>query len=211
MNLEKIKIYLKKINLSKFFDINKKIRKNKNYRDNMLIGLIADTHVNDRADQLPELVLETFKDVDLIIHAGDLTSIEVLDKLKKIAPVTAIQGNMDGVYGLKLPKTEIISFNDIKIGVSHGEVYPRGDEQQLYYLALELGVDVLITGHSHQSSIKKIKGKILLNPGSPTVPVLSDPTVMLLDINNEEINVEVVKLGRPVCKALNFDTDEQCK
>jgi putative phosphoesterase len=175
----------------------------------MLIGLISDTHVNDRVEEIPELVFKTFKDVDLIIHAGDITSQDVLDKLNKIAPVTAIQGNMDGVYGLKLPKTEIITVGDLKIGIAHGEVYPRGDEQQLYYLALELGADILITGHSHQSSIKKIKGILLLNPGSPTVPVLADPTVMLLDIINEEINIEVVKLGRPICKALNFSKDEK--
>ncbi|MCL2156992.1 MAG: YfcE family phosphodiesterase [Methanobrevibacter sp.] len=177
----------------------------------MLIGLIADTHVNDRVDKIPELVLKTFKDVDLIIHAGDSTSLEVLDELKKIAPVTAVQGNMDRAYGLKLPKTQIITVNDLKIGVAHGEVYPRGDEQQLYYLALELRVDILITGHSHQSSIKKIKEILLLNPGSPTVPVLADPTVMLLNIKNEEVDVEVVKLGRPVCKALNFNQEEKNK
>lgn len=175
----------------------------------MLIGLIADTHINDRKDKIPESVFKTFKNVGLIIHAGDLTSQEVIDELKKIAPVVAIQGNMDRSYNLNLPKTEIITVNDFKIGITHGEVYPRGDEQQLYYLALELGVDILITGHSHQSFIKKVKDILLLNPGSPTVPVLADPTVMLLDITNREINVEVVKLGKPVCKALNFSKNEK--
>ena len=175
----------------------------------MLIGVISDTHVPDRDYKIPEPVFKTFKDVDLIIHAGDLTSQEVLDQLKKIAPVTAIHGNIDRASGLNLPKTEIITVNDLKIGVAHGEVYPRGDEQQLYYLALELGVDILITGHSHQSFIKKIKDILLLNPGSPTVPILADPTVMLLEIKNEEVNVEVVTIGRPVCKALNFSENEK--
>jgi len=173
----------------------------------MLIGLIADTHVNDRENKIPESVFKAFKDVELIIHAGDLTSQEVLDQLEKIAPLVAIQGNMDRAYNLNLPKTEIITVGDFKIGVAHGEVYPRGDKQQLYYLALELGVDILVTGHSHQSSIKKVKEIFLLNPGSPTVPVLADPTVMLLDITNEEINIEVIKLGKPVCKALNFSKE----
>ncbi|MDR2966890.1 MAG: YfcE family phosphodiesterase [Methanobacteriaceae archaeon] len=170
----------------------------------MLIGLIADTHVCDREDKIPDSVFKIFKSVDLIIHAGDLTSQEVIGQLKKIAPLTAIQGNMDRAYNLKLPKTEIITVDDLKIGITHGEVYPRGDEQQLYYLALEMGVDILITGHSHQSSIKKIKEILLLNPGSPTVPTLADPTVMLLDIINGEVSIEVIKLGKPVCKALNF-------
>jgi len=177
----------------------------------MLIGLIADTHVNDREDKIPESVFKAFKNVDHIIHAGDLTSQEVIDQLKKIAPVTAIQGNMDSVYDVNLPKTKVININDLKIGVAHGVVYPRGDEQQLHYLALELGVDILITGHTHQSSIKKVKDILLLNPGSPTVPVLADPTVMLLDIENGEVNIEVVKLGKPVCKALNFSKEEKNK
>jgi putative phosphoesterase len=170
----------------------------------MLFGLISDTHVNDRVDKIPQSVFKTFKDVDQIIHAGDLTSQEVLDQLKEIAPVVAIQGNMDRAYDLNLPKTEIINVGKLIIGIAHGEIYPRGDEQQLYYLALQLGVDILITGHSHQKKKKKIKDILLLNPGSPTVPILADPTVMLLDVANEEVNVEVVKLGRPVCNALNF-------
>jgi len=174
----------------------------------MLIGLISDTHVNDRADEIPDSVFKAFKDVEFIIHAGDLTSKKVIDKLEKIAPVAAIRGNMDSVYDVNLPKTKIINIDDLKIGIAHGVVYPRGDEQQLYYLALELGVDILITGHTHQSSIKKVKDILLLNPGSPTVPVLADPTVMLLDIVNGEVNIEVVKLGKPVCKALNFSKEE---
>ena len=171
----------------------------------MLIGLISDTHVNDRKDKIPESVFKAFKGVDLIIHAGDLTSEKVIDKLRNIAPVTAVQGNMDRAYNIDLPKTKIITVDDLKIGIIHGEVYPRGDDQQLYYLALELEVDILITGHTHQSFIRKIKNILLLNPGSPTVPILADPTVMLVDITNGKINVEVIKVGKPVCKALNLN------
>lgn len=46
----------------------------------MIIGLISDTHIPDRADKIPITVLEAFKNVDLIIHAGDLTSIRVKKK-----------------------------------------------------------------------------------------------------------------------------------
>ena len=72
-----------------------------------------------------------------------------------------------------------------KIGLDHGEVYPRGDSQQLKYIALEMGVDILITGHTHWAFIKEFDDIILLNPGSPTVPRMSDPSVMLLKIENE--------------------------
>ena len=60
----------------------------------MLIGLISDTHIPDRAKELPQNVLDAFNDVDMIIHAGDLTSLDVIEKLEETAPVMAVQGNM---------------------------------------------------------------------------------------------------------------------
>ena len=52
----------------------------------MLIGLISDTHIPDRAREIPQKVFETFDNVDLILHAGDLTSPKVIEELEKIAP-----------------------------------------------------------------------------------------------------------------------------
>ena len=115
----------------------------------MLIGLISDTHIPDRAKEIPQKVFDAFKDVDLILHAGDLTSLKVIDELEKIAPVIAIQGNMDRISGIDLPIAKVVEVEDLKIGIAHGEVYPRADTQQLVYLAKELNVDILVTGHSH--------------------------------------------------------------
>ena len=171
----------------------------------MLIGLISDTHIPDRAKEIPEKVITTFKDVDLILHAGDLTSTQVIDELEKIAPTIAIQGNMDRVAGIKLPNAKVIEVEGLKIGLMHGEVYPRGDTQQLLYLAKQLNVNILVSGHSHQPKIEQIEDILLLNPGSPVVPRLADRTVMLLKINNKDVDVEVVKIGNPVCSALNLD------
>ncbi|MBQ9025836.1 MAG: metallophosphoesterase [Methanobrevibacter sp.] len=171
----------------------------------MLIGLISDTHIPDRARQIPEKVLESFENVDLIIHSGDLTATTVIDELENIAPVIAIQGNMDRVAGLDLPRFQVIDVEGLKIGVAHGEVYPRGDTQQLLYLARELDVNILITGHSHQPKIEQVEDVLLLNPGSPIVPRLADRTVMLLEINDKNVDVEIVKIGAPVCSALDFD------
>ena len=106
----------------------------------MLIGLISDTHIPDRARILPQKVLDAFSNVDLIIHAGDLTSPKVLDELEEIAPVMAVQGNMDRANGIDLPKAKVIEAEDLKIGVIHGEVYPRADSDQLLYLAKELDI-----------------------------------------------------------------------
>jgi len=57
----------------------------------MLIGLISDTHIPDRARELPEKVIEAFENVELIIHAGDLTSPKVIEELENIAPVMAVR------------------------------------------------------------------------------------------------------------------------
>ena len=171
----------------------------------MLIGLISDTHIPDRARELPKNVISAFQNVDLILHAGDLTSMEVIDELEKIAPTIAIQGNMDRAAGIILPNAKVIEAEGIKIGIAHGEVYPRDDTQQLLYLAKQLDADILVTGHSHQPKIEQIDGVLLLNPGSPIVPRLADRTVMLLEINNKDVDVEVVKIGNPVCSALDLD------
>ena len=171
----------------------------------MLIGLISDTHMPDRARVLPQKVIEAFNDVELILHAGDLTSMKVVEELELIAPVMAVQGNMDRANGIDLPKAKIIEAEGLKIGVIHGEVYPRADSSQLLYLAKELDVDILVSGHSHQPKIEQKDGVLLLNPGSPVVPRLADRTVMLLEINNKEVDVEIVKIGSPVCSALDFN------
>ena len=170
----------------------------------MLIGLISDTHIPDRAKKIPEKVFDIFENVDLILHTGDLTSLKIIEELEKIAPVMAIQGNIDRAKGTNLPKTKIIEAEGLKIGMAHGEVYPRGDTQQLLYIAKELDVDILVTGHSHQPKIEQIESVLLLNPGSPVVPRLSDKTVMLLEINDKDVDVEVIKIGSPVCSALDF-------
>ena len=171
----------------------------------MLIGLISDTHIPDRARILPQNVIEAFSNVELILHAGDLTSPGVLEELEEIAPVMAVQGNMDRANGIDLPKAKVVEVEGLKIGVIHGEVYPRADSDQLIYLAKELDVDILVSGHSHQPKIEKKDRGLLLNPGSPIVPRLADRTVMLLEINNREVDVEIIKIGSPVCSALDFN------
>lgn len=170
----------------------------------MLIGLISDTHIPDRMKELPEKVFEAFKDVEMILHAGDVTSQEVIEKLEEIAPVTAIQGNTDRIVGLDLPKTVVVEAEELKIGVIHGEVYPRADTQQLHYLAKQLDVDILVSGHSHQPKVEKVEDVLLINPGSPTVPRLADRTIMILEINKKEVDVELVKVGSPICSSLDL-------
>lgn len=170
----------------------------------MLIGVISDTHIPERATSIPPVVMEIFKDVDLIWHAGDLVTVEVKNQLESIAPTHCVQGNMDRYYGLHLPKRDVFQIQGLKIGLDHGEVYPRGDTQQLKYIAMEMEVDVLISGHTHWAFIKELDDVLLLNPGSPTVPRMSDPSVMMIQVEGEVLRSRIVKIGKPICKSLNF-------
>jgi putative phosphoesterase len=168
----------------------------------MLIGIISDTHIPIRTESIPEKVFEVFKDVDMILHCGDIEVVDVIEELEKIAPVTAVHGNCDPDIGFNAH--EIIEVEDVKIGLTHGIVYPKGDTQQLYYLARELDVDILVSGHTHRPMIQQEGEILLLNPGSPTQPRLSEPSVMILEINGKEVDAEIVKIGQATCKALDF-------
>jgi putative phosphoesterase len=170
----------------------------------MLIGVISDTHIPERASKIPEMVFKTFEDVDIILHAGDLVSLTVRKQLEELAPTKCVMGNMDRYHGLNLPKQMFLEVDGVRIGLNHGEVYPRGDTQQLRYIGLEMEVEFLITGHTHWSFIHELKDMVLLNPGSPTVPRLSDPTIMLLKVKNGNLDVNIVKIGDSKCKSLNF-------
>ena len=168
----------------------------------MLIGVISDTHIPYRSSEIPSKVFDTFKDVDLILHAGDIEELSVIKSLESIAPVVAVNGNCDSDLGLN--NHEIIEVEDVKIGLSHGVVYPKGDTQQLCYLAQQLEVNILVTGHTHQAMIEQIGDILLLNPGSPTNPRMADATVMLIEVNGSDVEASIVKIAGCSCKSLDF-------
>ena len=116
---------------------------------------------------------------------------------------------MDRRYRMEFPKEDIVGIEEIEIGLNHGEVYPRGDTQQLKYIGLELGVDVLITGHTHWAFVKEVDNILLLNPGSPTVPRMSDPSVMLIDVENRQLKLEIIKIGDSRCKIINYKAKDE--
>lgn len=137
----------------------------------MIIGVISDTHINaDSNEKIPEIILEAFKNVDLIIHAGDITDTSVLNDLKSLGKdVIAVSGNMDP-HTLKeeLPEKEIIKIGCYKIGIAHGYGHPSRLVDYLTNLFYNEVVDIIIFGHSHNPMNEKI-GKILFfNPGSAT-------------------------------------------
>ena len=132
----------------------------------MKIGLISDTHLSGR---VPRAIVKALAGVDLILHAGDLTTMDVLRHLKAIAPVTAVQGNMDlpGVL-LDLPLKAIVEAKGRRIGLIHGHHVPHPDhvlsqpldfEAMHAYLLSEFrdeGVECIIYGHTHQAHIATV-------------------------------------------------------
>ncbi len=161
------------------------------------VGLISDTHIPARARSIPKRVFEIFENVDFIVHAGDLVELAVVDELEQLAPVLAVYGNMDGpeVSGA-LPKLNSLKIFDWKIGVVHdpGALFGMGKMREI---VKQNGFNVLVYGHTHNSSIKWEGNSLFVNPGSPTNPLppfIVKPSVALLRITKEKITPEILQI-----------------
>jgi len=120
-----------------------------------LIGLISDTHGLVRPQ-----ALQALEGVDLIIHAGDIGTPEVVDALRRIAPVVAIKGNNDrGSWAKSLPDTKLVKLSAAKLYVIH-------NLKELDCDPVARGIQVVISGHSHKPSVVHRDGVLYVNPGS---------------------------------------------
>jgi putative phosphoesterase len=167
-----------------------------NLKPTKTVGLISDTHVPKRAHQTPKKVHEAFQGVDYIIHAGDIVELSVIDDLEQIAPVLAVQGNMDGVdVGNALPKLNSLKVFDWKIGVMHDPDIAFGFNK-IRELVRDNRFDVFVYGHTHAADIKWEGKTLYINPGSATVPAspLGKTTVGILRISKETIEPEIVEI-----------------
>jgi putative phosphoesterase len=98
--------------------------------------------------------------VDLIIHAGDIGRPEVIDRLRRIAPIIAIRGNIDkGPWAENYPETETVGLGGHAIHILH-------DIHDLQLDPVSRGINVVISGHSHKPLIETKGGVLYLNPGS---------------------------------------------
>jgi uncharacterized protein len=178
------------------------------------LGVLADTHIPDRVPKLHPRVFEVFQQVQVkaILHAGDVSVPQVLDDLKKIAPVYAVRGNRD-IFALRdLPLQIQVSFDGIVIGMAHGHgtfnrymvdkikraIHGRLAESYLSRMLETFPeVDVIIFGHLHVPCNFHLEGKLLLNPGTTSYPwPRSDPaTFGLLHIyDGREPQGEIITL-----------------
>ena len=118
------------------------------------IGIISDTH-----GLLRPAAERALTGVDHIIHAGDIGRPEIIDALRRIAPLTAIRGNVDsGEWAREYPDTKIVRLAGKSIYVLHDLKTLHADPAA--------GIDVIISGHSHVPKIDTVGGILYLNPGS---------------------------------------------
>ena len=129
----------------------------------MKIGVISDTHAQT-IEEIPWTIMSALEKVDLIVHAGDLTERAVLEGLREIGEVRAVQGNMDsGELKRMLPDKRTIDVDGRQIGLVHGSGGPWGIAERVRPLFGD--VDIIIFGHSHLSCHEHIRGTLMFNPG----------------------------------------------
>ena len=181
----------------------------------MRIGLISDTHIPVATDKIPPQVKEVFQGVDLILHAGDIYVVRVLDELQSIAPVLAARGDDDFgavVADERVEEEHSLLFGGIRVSLSHVIEHPqllrdrmrslraRTPPQQHPNLTKEWSgnvTDIFVFGDTHQDIIDYYQGFLLVNPGSPTLPnYISKPgTVGLLTITPGKVEAQIIQLG----------------
>jgi uncharacterized protein len=150
----------------------------------LIIGVISDTHGLLR----PEAV-EALRGSDRILHAGDIGAPEILEALAKIAPVTAVRGNIDTAsWARALPETEIVEAGGVSIYVLH-------DRGQLDLTPEAAGLRVVVYGHSHQPKTEEKDGVLYFNPGSAGPRRFSLPvSVGRLTIGAGKVRAQLVEL-----------------
>lgn len=150
----------------------------------MIIGILSDTH-----GTLDGHILTLFRGVDHIIHAGDIGAIEILDDLRRLAPVTAVRGNTDHYSWAKaLPSVNMVTIESVTFYLLH----------DLYRLDLDpvsAGVNCVISGHTHTPQIQHKHNVLYLNPGSASHGRQGNPpSVAKIVVDNGRLSPEIITL-----------------
>lgn len=151
----------------------------------MKIGVISDTHGLLR----PEAT-ERLAGVHHIIHAGDIGSPEVIAELRKLAPTTAIRGNVDqGAWAAEYPHTALVTLGGRSIYMLH-------NLKELDIDPAASGIDVVISGHSHQPKIETVGTVLYLNPGSAGPRRFRLPIALAtLDVTSDALRPRIHEVG----------------
>ena len=150
----------------------------------MKIGVLSDTHLSHPTDALIRIARGAFSDASLILHAGDLTSMSVLDVFSD-KQVICVCGNKDRKPTADfLPEKQILQINGYRIGLVHGRGSSRGIEERV--MACFDDVHCIVYGHTHKPKNCIHAGILLFNPGafSGTRYLKRRPTAGILTIGN---------------------------
>jgi len=161
----------------------------------MRIGVVSDTHVPSAARELPAALLRGLAGVDMILHAGDLVSRDVLCELERIAEVRAVHGNMDYPDVKRaLPTKRVVEVGGRRIGLIHGSRDPHTLMDRVRHAFTDEAVDVIVFGHSHQPVNEEHGGVLFFNPGSPTDRRFTESHSYGILALGERIEGEIVRL-----------------
>jgi uncharacterized protein len=135
----------------------------------VLLAIISDTHLPRGSRAIPTACLERLVDADLILHAGDFSTAEVLRELEQLGPpVAAVHGNVDDPHlRLTLPPDRVVRAEDLNIALVHDAGPATGRMARMRRRFPQ--ADAVVFGHSHQPLHERGEdGFQLFNPGSPT-------------------------------------------
>ncbi len=192
----------------------------------MLIGLISDTHIPDPTKtfmpdytrRFPPQIKEIFRGVDLILHAGDIYDISVLDELERIAPVLAAAGDddpPDTTSDKRVKEEHILRIDGLTIWLTHQLDGPYTLVKELLPIWLEdkrwLGEDrwlvnnkytppdIIVFGHTHYAWQHHNENILIVNPGSPTFPGIryAPGSVALLTLESGTAKAKSIQLQPP--------------
>ena len=128
----------------------------------MLVGVVSDTH-----GYLNPNVPELLKEVDCILHAGDIGDAGIIEELVRIAPVTAVRGNNDRTGPESLfPEEATIVLDGWKFFLTHQVKVPQGPGHPSMKPYAKAGADVVVFGHSHIALQRQIDTVLFFNPGA---------------------------------------------
>ena len=133
------------------------------------VVVLSDTHIGDRRRRrLPDAAYAALDTADVVLHAGDLVTAEVLDELSGFAPMLAVLGNNDRDPALAgLPERRIEVIDGVRVGMVHDSGPRGGREGRMHRMFPD--ADVVVFGHSHIPwNAPGRDGQLLFNPGSPT-------------------------------------------
>ncbi|GAA0264768.1 metallophosphoesterase [Halobacterium noricense] len=133
-----------------------------------MIAVLSDTHSTDGHD-LQGRALDTVREADLVVHAGDFTTEAAVDAFYDVSDeLFAVHGNADEpAVRDRLPGARTLEAGGIRIAVTHRQ---RGGTTGLAFFGRERGADLVVSGHTHQPTVTETEDVTLLNPGSHADP-----------------------------------------